>query len=133
MIDWYKDLYMDSEISKSPEMYMQIAEGGRIDITPVYCIAIASNEANLLDIISSNELYFKHYRRNTIHVIGLAASYRTALELASGILLDVYRKTGAFDIRHYISTEAGAEHAEARTESAGVGENSTEAGAECDG
>ncbi len=106
MIEWYKDLYMDSEAAKSPEMYRQIAESGKIHITPVYCIAIASNEANLLDIISSNELYFKYYKRNTLYVIGIAASYKTALELASDILLEVYRKTNTFDIRSFVGTGA---------------------------
>ena len=105
MIDWYANLYMDSETSKSPEMYKQIAESGKLHITPVYCIAIASNEANLLDIISSNELYFKHYKRKTLHVIGIAASYKTALRLASDILLEVYKKTDTFDIRNFVKSQ----------------------------
>ncbi len=107
MIKWYKNLYMDSETSESPDVFRQIAESGRLHITPVYCIAIASNEANLLDIISSNELYFKHYKRKTLHVIGIAASYKTALSLASDILLEVYQKTGAFDIRSFVKAGAG--------------------------
>ena len=108
MIEWYHNLYMDSEVARSPEMYKQIAESGKLHITPVYCIAIASNEANLLDIISSNELYFKYYKRNTLHVIGIAASYKTALGLTSDILLEVYQKTNTFDIRSFVKSETGS-------------------------
>lgn len=111
MIQWYNNLYMDSETAKSPEMYKQIAESGRLHITPVYCIAIASNDSNLLDIISSNELYFKYYRRNTLRVIGIAVSYKTALRLASDILLEVYEKTDTFDVRNFVEaqTEPGCD------------------------
>ncbi len=101
MIEWYPDLYMDSVVAKEPEMYKDMTEDGKVHMLPVYCISIASNRNNLLDIISSNELRYSYYKRNTMYVIGLAASYKEALVLVTDIIMNVYRDTGGFNVRDY--------------------------------
>ena len=81
--------------------YKSMAEDGSMHIPPLYCISVATNETNLLDIISCNELLFAYYKKNTVRVLGLAASYKEAIQLVTSILMNVYNDTGGFDVRGY--------------------------------
>ncbi|MBE5928861.1 MAG: hypothetical protein E7267_05765 [Lachnospiraceae bacterium] len=101
MIRWYKDLFMDETVAGNPDMHKENAESGKLHIFPLYCVAIAASDDNLLDIISCNELYFKYYKRKELQVLGLASSYKEALKLTEAILMKVYGATGAFDVRKY--------------------------------
>ena len=42
---------MDDKVAANPEYYKDIAASGRVHVPSVYCITIASNTDNLLDII----------------------------------------------------------------------------------
>lgn len=106
MIEWYRNLYMDDEVRKSPDACRRRVESEKISITPLYLIAFAANEHNLLDIISCNELYFRYYKTHRLYIIGLAASYRSALGLTTDILMETYKNTGAFDVRTYYGNQA---------------------------
>ncbi len=101
MIRWYHELYMDETVAENPDMYKENAESGKLHPFPLYCIAIAASDGNLLDILSCNELFFKYYNRKELHVLGLASSYKEALKLTEAILMRVYGDTGAFDVRKY--------------------------------
>lgn len=103
MLEWHRDMYMDEVVAEQAERYKQIVEDDKICIPTIYCIALASNPDNLLDIISCNELMFAHYRRNNIQVVGLAASYKNAVELVISIILDVYKATGSYNVRNYFA------------------------------
>lgn len=102
MIEWHEDMYMDDIVAENPAGYKQLVSDDRPCIPAIYCILPASNEDNLLDIISCNELLFRHYKRNRMHIIGLAVSYKKALELVKEIVMDVYNATGGFDVREYL-------------------------------
>ncbi len=106
MIEWYRNLYMDDEVKKSPDSCRHEAESGKIHIMPLYCVSLAANDSNLLDIISCNELYFKYHKLHTMYVVGLASSYKSAVNLAADILIEVYKNTGAFDVRTYYGNQA---------------------------
>lgn len=69
-------------------------------------MSLAANDSNLLDIISCNELYFKYHKMHTMYVVGLASSYKSAVNLATDILIEVYKNTGAFDVRTYYGNQA---------------------------
>lgn len=101
MIEWYQNLYLDSVTSKKVELYKNLVMDGKIHIPPVYCVCIACNRSNLLDIISCNELRNAHYQSNELRVIGLSASYKESLELVKQIIMNVYRETGDFDVRSF--------------------------------
>ena len=103
MLEWHRDMYMDEVVEEQPERYKQIVEDDKICIPTVYCITLASNPDNLLDIVSCNELMFAHYRRNNIPVVGLAASYKNAVGLVTGIILDVYKALGSYNVRSYFA------------------------------
>lgn len=100
MIKWYPALYLDSVTKKNLRRIKRRMERRKINLR-VYCIALASNEKNLLDIYSTNELLFQYYRQKDIKVIGLASSKESAIQLVADIVNDVYQQTGRLDVRTF--------------------------------
>lgn len=96
MIHWYKKLYMDETVRKHPKRCMAQVEqcygnagrGVSRFLKGYYVIALPSNGDNLLDIMGTRQLFFRHYARLDLYVVGLVASYEAALELLPGILLE---------------------------------------------
>lgn len=98
---WHTDLYMGpSVVHKQKKIKWKIMHNaGQLGI---YVIALAANQKNLLDIIPSGELLQKHYPKQELYIVGLAGSYEEALEVAGGIVSEVYRSTGGFALQEYI-------------------------------
>ena len=92
MINWHKDLYMDDIVAADPERYKQYVEAGTFRAVPVYIVTRPSNNSNIMDIISGNELVFEHYKRITIEVIGMAGSYKGAVSIVTAIAVKAYDK-----------------------------------------
>ena len=55
MLKWYKKLYIGDNAKKKADVYMRKIDQGRF-LFDIYLITLASNEKNLLDIISANQL-----------------------------------------------------------------------------
>lgn len=104
MIKWYPTLYLDSVTKKNLRKIKRRMERRKINLR-VYCIALASNEKNLLDIYSTNELLFQYYRQKDIKVIGLASSKESAIQLVADIVNDVYQQTGRLDVRTFFKED----------------------------
>ncbi len=99
---WYEDLYVgDSIVHKTKKIKWKICHNaGQVNI---YVITLASNEKNLLDIIPARELLQKAYPKRGLFVVGLARGYDEAVEVAASIVDEVYRQTGAFAVRSYLT------------------------------
>lgn len=97
---WYKDFYAGESIEPKKEKvkWKILHNAGQLDI---YVIALSSNPANLLDIISAKELMQKAYPKRDMMVVGVDKGYDNALELAGNIILEVFQKTGNLDVRNY--------------------------------
>ena len=97
---WYKEFYAGESIGDKKEKvkWKILHNAGQLDI---YVIALSSNPANLLDIISAKELMQKSYPKQDMLVIGVDKGYDNALELAGKIILEVFQKTGSLDVRDY--------------------------------
>ncbi len=100
MIKWSGKLYMDEIIKKEPDKWKSRLEESKLSYS-LFCIALASNEKNLFDIMDCNELWFRHYRRGDIYIVGLAANKGSAVKLLQDIIEDVYKETGEFKVREY--------------------------------
>lgn len=98
---WYDDLYVgESIVHKTSKIKWKIRHNaGQIDI---YVITLASNPANLLDIIPAQELLQKAYPKKDLFVIGLAKGYAEAVDITVSIIDEVYRQTGAFAVKDYL-------------------------------
>ena len=104
MILWNSRLYVGDKMKKKKDKV--IASLNNHEATfGVYCIAFASHPNNLFDIIEANELLFPHYSRSEIKVVGLASGKQEAVDLVHDLLMEVYNKTGEFDVRTYYTYE----------------------------
>lgn len=102
MIKWSEPFYMDDMVAKKPEKWKKRIEDDKPGVS-LYCICFASNPKNLFDIVNSNELLFRYYKRRQLYVVGLANSYETALYLAEDMIGQIYKETGDVNIREYFS------------------------------
>ena len=93
---------MDDRIIKNIDKIKTAIEENKPSVG-IYCIALASNENNLFDIMNVNELMFQHYRRNNIYILGLARGRESAKHIVVRMIEDVYRETGDVRAREYFA------------------------------
>ena len=97
---------MDEKIEAEPDKWKKRLEENKLSYS-LFCIVLASNENNLFDIMDCNELWFRHYRRNDVYVVGLASDKGNAFKLVEQIVTDVYSETGEFKVREYFEFQEG--------------------------
>lgn len=86
-------MYLDEKIARRRKKYQRLLEQRRL-LQPVYCITLPVNGENIMEIYSSNELWFQYYREKTLVVIGLARTRENARKLAAQICLDTVCRQG---------------------------------------
>jgi len=98
---FYQDLFVTDAVSNRAE---QIIEAIKLNkMTPnIYVITLASNEANLLDIIPSWELLQPAYPKSNVEIVGLANGKKDAFQLVEYIVAETYQQTGSPDVRAYL-------------------------------
>ena len=98
---WYKYLYADEAIIlKKEKVKWKIRHNaGQIDM---YVIVLSRNESDLLEIIPTTLLMQKSYPKKELFVVGVAKGHDKACELACGIIMEVYNKTGGFQVKDYL-------------------------------
>lgn len=102
MILWAEKLYIGKKLKKKKDG--AIASISSRKLAPgVYCIAFASNPDNLFDIMDVNQLLFPHYNKTDVKIVGLAKGKEEAISLVHDMLLEVYNKTGSFNVRAYFT------------------------------
>jgi hypothetical protein len=94
--------YVGKKIKKRKEKVIASINNREATLN-VYCIAFASHPDNLFDIMDANELLFPHYKKSEIHIIGLAQGKEEAVDLVQGMLMEVYKETGDFNVRAYFT------------------------------
>ncbi len=102
MIVWTTRLYVGDKIKKKKEKVMASINNNKATFG-VYCIAFASHPDNLFDIMDAKELLFPYYKKSEIRIVGLAKGKEEALYLVQSMLMEVYHKTGSFDVRTYFT------------------------------
>jgi len=102
MILWTSRLYIGDKMKKKKERVIA-SINNREAIFGVYCIAFASNPENLFDIMDANELLSPHYKKTQVQIVGLAKGKEEAIMLVKDMLLEVYHKTGEFNVRAYFT------------------------------
>lgn len=100
MIQWISRIYVSDNLKKKKDKTIDSINNRRLT-SDIYCIAFASSPSNLFDIINANELLFPHYQKANIKIVGLAKGEEEATKLTQDLLMEVYNKTGAFDVRNY--------------------------------
>lgn len=100
MIQWTSRIYVSDNLKKKKDKAIETISNRRIT-SDIYCIAFATSPNNLFDIMNANELLFPYYQKVNIDIVGLAKGKEEATRLAHEMLMEVYNKTGAFDVRSY--------------------------------
>ena len=96
MLYWNKNLYMDDKVKKHPERFRKRIERRKL-VTSCYCITIASNSSNCMDIYCSRDFWFQYYRTKDLEIIGLAATREGAEEILQKMVQDIFQKKGKVD------------------------------------
>ncbi len=99
---WAVNLYTTEHTKKKLPWIFRRTRKNKVQPN-VYFITIASNEKNLLDIFHSSMYLQPIYRKLNPMIVGVAEDYDLALELAAGIVSDVWKSTGGFGVRDYFT------------------------------
>jgi hypothetical protein len=102
MISWTSHIYTGKSIKWKKDKVIASINNKKVTFG-VYCIVFASHPDNLFDIMDANELLFPHYEKMQIHIVGLARGKKEAFELAQRMLMEVYKKTGKFNVRTFFT------------------------------
>lgn len=93
---WNRKLYMDEKVRQRPGRYRRMVEKHGC-LRGCYCITMPVNPENCMDLYSSREYWFRHYGERKLEIIGLAASWESAVQLVGEMAQDVLREYGSFD------------------------------------
>lgn len=104
---WYKNLYVGKYAAKRKNKIKRKVNRG-VGMVDTYLITLPSNSSNLLDILPSWSMKWAFIRKSCPMIIGIADGYEEAAYLVGTIVLDVYKKTGTFDIETYINSKTKA-------------------------
>lgn len=103
---WYKPLFLGENARKEKLRSLKRVKNGKY-MKDVFFITLPSNNKNLLDIISTNQLLWPYFRkrkvRSAIYVIGIARGRDEAYEVVRTIIDETYTNTGGFDIKGYLN------------------------------
>lgn len=101
MLKWYEYLYVGENAKKRINYYIRRISNGK-PVKDIYLVAIASNEANQLDIIKSHYLLQPIVMRMCPMIVGIAKSYDEARALVITMVEEAIRETGCADVRKYL-------------------------------
>ena len=100
-MDWYTGLYVSDDLKEKKDKIIDKIEHGAG--TPgIYLITLASNEKNLLDILSADQLLWPVMHRLCPVIVGMTRSYDEAAELAASVILEAYKETDSFRVEPYL-------------------------------
>ncbi len=101
---WHESLYLGEGIPKKNRKIRQIKRKinrGAFSFG-LFLIVLCQDGTNLLEIIPARDLRQRAYPKKHLYIVGLAKGYGEALETASRIVIDVYKKTGGFAVKQYL-------------------------------
>jgi len=98
---WYKDLYVDKNIiQKKDKIKWKIRHNA--GLINIFVITMSRSQTGLLEIISTIELMQKSYPKEELFIVGIAKGYETACQLACNIVMEIFEKTGNFQIKEFL-------------------------------
>lgn len=100
---WYQKLYIGKKIKKDREQVIKNVETG-VGMPDVFLITLAANERDLFDIFLADFLFQPVLHGHCPMIVGVARGWHEAVDIATGIALDAYRKNGDFDVRKFLQS-----------------------------
>lgn len=99
MLKWYKDFYVGEGL-KNPDKLKKKIEDGKLTFG-IYLITLSDNPDNLLEIIPAAMLLQKTCYELCPEIIGMARGKDDAIDMVADIVMEIYRATGAFQVKEY--------------------------------
>lgn len=103
---WYDHLYVSESVANRVDK-IKWKLSHNAGVLQVHVIALASNPANLLDIIPAAVLKQKGYPKDKLRIIGLAGGYDEAVLLVQKIIEETYLHTKDVNVYDYLKENRG--------------------------
>lgn len=101
MLSFRKDPFVGESVKeKYHKIRARIQDGKRVK-KGITLIVYAINGKDLFDLLPAKEMKFPLRKKQDIYVLGIAGSREEAIELVQEMVMEVYGKTGGFDVREY--------------------------------
>ena len=102
---WYRNLYMGPNAALYVEKVRRRAAQGKM-MPVIYYLTLPTVPGNLLDIFHNALLSEKLFAsRQCQKIVGVAEGKQEALRLVSDMILEMYEKTGKFDVSSFFREE----------------------------
>lgn len=101
---WYHHLYLGKKAKRRRHAIIQGLREGKFQ-SGIHVITPPQNGNNILDIIPSFMLLLLPEAEPDLLILGIAADYREALEVARTIVDDMYRTTGDFRLEAFLENK----------------------------
>ena len=99
---FHSDLYLSEFLRKRPRRTKKIIR--RIKrknlVNDAYALSL-KKYGGLMDMIYAPHLSKRFYPTDDIYIVGLAEDKKSAALLSADIIMEVYKKTGSFDVYDY--------------------------------
>ncbi len=105
MLTFRKDLIVGESLKGKERKIVPNIKRGKIKKKGVTLITYAANGKDFFDLIPAKEMKYPVRQEQQLYVLGLAGSRGEALELVQGLVMEVYNKTGEFDVRGYFGCQ----------------------------
>ncbi|MDF2886903.1 MAG: hypothetical protein K0R23_1288 [Lacrimispora sp.] len=103
-ISWYNRLYVGEKAKKKRYRIIQGIRKGKPGLD-IYVITPASNGNNILDIYPATEIISPFYKEKEFFILGIAADYWEAQEVAGRVIHDLYRTTEGFNLSDFLKRD----------------------------
>jgi hypothetical protein len=101
MLNVRSDLFVGESLKeKYQKLLPRIAKGKKVK-KGITMITYAVNGNDLFDLIPAKEMKLSVRQEQNLYVLGLAGNRREAFFLVQEMVMEVYEKTGGFDVRGY--------------------------------
>lgn len=104
-MQWYERLYIGENAKKRHFSVIRAVKKGKN--TGYYVLTPASNLKNILDIYPASTFVKPYYQEQDLLIVGVASDKRDAALLAGQIIMDIYKKTGGYDVSRYFLKKTG--------------------------
>lgn len=107
MLDFREELFVGESVKEKYQKLVPRIRKGKLVKKGITLIAYAGNGVDLFDLIPAKEMMFPLRRAQDIYVLGIAGSRDEALAMVQDMVMEVYGRTGGFDVRKYFGFSVG--------------------------
>ncbi len=105
MLNVRSDLFVGESLKEKYQKLLPRIEKGKKVKKGIMMITYAVNGNDLFDLIPAKEMKLSVRQEQNLYVLGLAGNHREAFSMVQEMVMEVYEKTGGFDVRGYFGFE----------------------------